>query len=162
MLLPLLLLLPVLLVPLPLSPSPPDPTHPHPPDPTSVQVLVASIGGGMHRRRMEVAAALWAAGLRAEFGFKPAPKMADQLGYALKQGIPFLVLFGESEVEQVGGALGGVGRGAAGKVGGMEVQTPEAKRAHCWCAKGHIAGAQKGTLLVRKTAHCWCAQGTAL
>lgn len=40
--------------------------------------------------------------LQAEFGFKPNPKMADQLGYALKQGIPYLVLFGDSEIEQVG------------------------------------------------------------
>ena len=74
---------------------------------TETDVLVASIGGGgggggsigdMQSQRMEVAAALWAADVRAEFGFKPAPKMADQLAYALKQGIPFMVLFGESEV----------------------------------------------------------------
>eukprot|EP00887_Chlorella_sp_A99_P006734 scaffold3.g6734.t1 len=67
---------------------------------TETDVLVASIGSGMQSRRMEIASSLWAAGLRAEFGFKPNPKMADQLGYALKQGIPFMVLFGESEVEQ--------------------------------------------------------------
>lgn len=39
--------------------------------------------------------------MQAEFGFKPNPKMADQLGYALKAGIPFMLLFGDSEIEQV-------------------------------------------------------------
>ncbi|PRW59901.1 histidyl-tRNA synthetase isoform B [Chlorella sorokiniana] len=66
---------------------------------TETEVLVASIGGGMQPRRMRLAAQLWAAGIRAEFGYKANPKMPDQLGYALKQGIPYLVLFGESEVE---------------------------------------------------------------
>ena len=47
---------------------------------------------------MAVAATLWAAGVRAEFGFKPNPKMGDQLGHALKSGIPLMVLFGEDEL----------------------------------------------------------------
>eukprot|EP00882_Tetradesmus_deserticola_P020206 GHRQ01021783.1.p2 GENE.GHRQ01021783.1~~GHRQ01021783.1.p2 ORF type:complete len:143 (+),score=88.13 GHRQ01021783.1:426-854(+) len=67
---------------------------------TETQVLVASIGNGMQVKRMEVAAKLWAAGIKAEFGFKPNPKMGDQLGYALEQGIPFMVLFGETELQQ--------------------------------------------------------------
>jgi histidyl-tRNA synthetase len=49
---------------------------------------------------MEVAAKLWAAGIKAEFGYKPNPKMGDQLGYALEQGIPFMVLFGDTELQQ--------------------------------------------------------------
>jgi len=28
---------------------------------------------------------LWGAGVKAEFGFKPNPKMGDQLNYALEQ-----------------------------------------------------------------------------
>jgi histidyl-tRNA synthetase len=67
---------------------------------TETQVLVASIGAGMQGRRMRVAAALWAAGVKAEFGFKPNPKMGDQLGAALKGGVPFMVLFGEDEVSR--------------------------------------------------------------
>lgn len=66
---------------------------------TETEVLVASIGNGMQARRMRLASDLWAAGVKAEFGYKANPKMADQLGYALKQGIPYMVLFGESEVE---------------------------------------------------------------
>lgn len=37
---------------------------------TETQVLVASIGSGLQGKRMEVAARLWAAGIKAEFGFK--------------------------------------------------------------------------------------------
>lgn len=49
-------------------------------------------------KRMELCNKLWAAGIKAEFGFKPNPKMGDQLGYALEQGIPFMVLFGDDEL----------------------------------------------------------------
>lgn len=65
---------------------------------TETQVLVASIGNGMQAKRMELCSRLWSAGIKAEFGFKPNPKMGDQLGYALEQGIPFMVLFGEDEL----------------------------------------------------------------
>lgn len=65
---------------------------------TETEVLVASIGSGMQQKRMSLASQLWAAGIKAEFGYKPNPKMADQLGYALKGGIPFMILFGEDEL----------------------------------------------------------------
>jgi len=67
---------------------------------TETQVLVASIGNGLQKKRMELASKLWAAGVKAEFGFKPNPKMADQLGFALKAGIPYMVLFGEDEISR--------------------------------------------------------------
>ena len=67
---------------------------------TDTAVLVASIGNGMQKRRMEVANVLWSAGISAEFGFKPNPKMGDQINYALESGIPFMVLFGEDEISQ--------------------------------------------------------------
>lgn len=35
---------------------------------------------------------------QAEFGYKPNPKMGDQLGHALKTGIPLMLLFGEDEL----------------------------------------------------------------
>lgn len=62
-------------------------------------VLVASIGNGMQMKRMGIANTLWSAGIAAEFGFKPNPKMGDQLNYALEKGVPYMVLFGESELE---------------------------------------------------------------
>lgn len=49
---------------------------------------------------MQLANKLWCAGIKAEFGFKPNPKMGDQLGYALEQGIPFMILFGDDELQQ--------------------------------------------------------------
>lgn len=55
------------------------------------EVLVASIGNGLQGRRMGLASQLWAAGIKAEFGYKANPKMGDQLGAALEQGIPFMV-----------------------------------------------------------------------
>uniref|UniRef100_A0A7S3QSI3 Histidine--tRNA ligase, cytoplasmic n=1 Tax=Dunaliella tertiolecta TaxID=3047 RepID=A0A7S3QSI3_DUNTE len=65
---------------------------------TETEVLVASIGNDMQMKRMEVANMLWEAGVKAEFGFKPNPKMGDQLNYALEQAIPFIVLFGDEEL----------------------------------------------------------------
>jgi histidyl-tRNA synthetase len=50
---------------------------------------------------MEVCAKLWAAGIAAEFGYKATLNLKDQLGYADENGIPFVVLFGETELEQV-------------------------------------------------------------
>lgn len=47
---------------------------------TETEVLVASIGGGMQPRRMHICADLWAAGIKAEFGYKANPKMPDQVG----------------------------------------------------------------------------------
>lgn len=70
---------------------------------TQTQVLVASIGNGMQAQRMRVCSQLWAAGVKAEFGYKANPKMGDQLGHALKGGIPLMVLFGQDEVDS--GAL---------------------------------------------------------
>eukprot|EP00210_Caulerpa_lentillifera_P005171 g4943.t1 len=64
------------------------------------QVLVASIGNGLQGHRMNLCAQLWSAGIAAEFGYKPNPKMGDQLNYALQQGIPFMVLFGEDELSE--------------------------------------------------------------
>lgn len=46
---------------------------------TETEVLVASIGGGMQPRRMRICADLWAAGIKAEFGYKANPKMPDQV-----------------------------------------------------------------------------------
>ena len=45
----------------------------------------------MQPKRVEMCAALWAEGIKAEFGYKPTIK--DALGYADDNGIPFIVLF---------------------------------------------------------------------
>eukprot|EP00963_Diacronema_lutheri_P006355 scaffold544_cov320-Pavlova_lutheri.AAC.69 len=63
------------------------------------EVLVASIGSGLLTERMKIAGELWEAGIKAEFGFKPNPKMGDQLNFCLENYIPFLVLVGETELQ---------------------------------------------------------------
>ncbi len=65
------------------------------------EVLVASIGNGLQPRRMGLASQLWAAGIKAEFGYKANPKMGDQLGAALEQGIPFMVGDGQLMLSRV-------------------------------------------------------------
>ena len=65
---------------------------------TETEVLVASVGKGLQPRRMQLCARLWAAGVRAEFGYRTHPPLPEQLAYALKAGIPFLVIVGESEL----------------------------------------------------------------
>jgi len=63
------------------------------------EVLVASIGSGLLTERMKIAGELWEAGIKAEFGFKPNPKMGDQLNFCLDNYIPFMVLVGETELQ---------------------------------------------------------------
>jgi histidyl-tRNA synthetase len=65
---------------------------------TETQVLIASIGRGLQSKRMEVASLLWSGGIKAEFGFKPDPKMGEQLSYVFDNAIPFMVVFGEDEI----------------------------------------------------------------
>ncbi|MEW5305089.1 MAG: hypothetical protein WDW36_007652 [Sanguina aurantia] len=67
---------------------------------SETEVLVASIGNGLQPKRMELCAQLWAAGIKAEFGFKANPKMGDSLACVLESGIPFMVLFGQEELTQ--------------------------------------------------------------
>ena len=47
---------------------------------TETEALVASIGNDMQPLRMDKCRQLWASGIKAEFGYKPNPKMADQVG----------------------------------------------------------------------------------
>ena len=48
---------------------------------------------------MKLCSELWAAGIRAEFGYKPNPNFkTDIIGEAANQGIPIVVLIGEDEL----------------------------------------------------------------
>lgn len=48
---------------------------------------------------MKLCSELWAAGVRAEFGYKPNPNFkTDIIGAAQDAGIPVVVLFGEDEM----------------------------------------------------------------
>lgn len=65
-----------------------------------LRALLPSSFAAAQIKRMQLANKLWCAGIKAEFGFKPNPKMGDQLGYALEQGIPFMILFGDDELQE--------------------------------------------------------------
>ncbi|GAQ79094.1 Histidyl-tRNA synthetase [Klebsormidium nitens] len=67
---------------------------------TQTEVLVASIGPNLLIKRMELCTRLWEAGVKAEFLAQPKPNMDKQLTYALEEGIPFMVIFGETELAQ--------------------------------------------------------------
>ena len=66
---------------------------------SETSVLVCSVGKGLQAERMRVAAELWAAGVAAEFGYKPDPNLKDQLRAADEGGVPFVCLLGKEEVE---------------------------------------------------------------
>ena len=63
-----------------------------------LQVLVVSIGKNLQPKRMEICAQLWAKQIRAEFGYKANSNLKEALAYADDNGIPYVVLFGESEL----------------------------------------------------------------
>jgi histidyl-tRNA synthetase len=81
-----------------------------------VDVYVMAFGGkgftGLLKERMEVARALWDAGIKAEFSYKVRPKLPAQFKAAEAGGVPFAVILGEDEQ-------------AAGKVKVKELGLPE-------------------------------------
>ena len=48
---------------------------------------------------MKIARTLWNANISAEYPHQDDPKFKKQLDYALEQGIPFVVVFGEEELK---------------------------------------------------------------
>lgn len=62
-----------------------DPVNDSTPDLISTFQSVCLPAVVLQVKRMEVAARLWAAGIKAEFGYKANPKMGDQLNYALEE-----------------------------------------------------------------------------
>lgn len=68
----------------------------------AVQVLIASPGKGMLSERIKLASELWNANIPTEFGIeKENPNFRDQLDKADNEGIPFVVVLGESELAKV-------------------------------------------------------------
>jgi histidyl-tRNA synthetase len=63
-------------------------------------VFVASIGAGLVPERMKVSKMLWDANFSAEYSHQDNPKFKKQLEYALEVGIPYLVVFGEEEIQK--------------------------------------------------------------
>jgi len=61
------------------------------------EVMVVTIGNNLLLERFEICNELWANKLNTEFQYVCNPRLKSQLDYANKKGIPFVVLFGDSE-----------------------------------------------------------------
>ena len=64
------------------------------------QILVSSIGKNLTAQRLEACATLWKAGLKAETLYKEVMKMDQTFKYAFDNGIPLILIIGESEVKE--------------------------------------------------------------
>ena len=54
---------------------------------------------GFTEHRMKVAKVLWDSNISAEYSYQAKPKLKRQLDEVLARSIPFMVVFGESEIE---------------------------------------------------------------
>ena len=63
-----------------------------------VQCYVASIGANTLTHRMKIAQRLWKADISTEYSVKENPKLKSQMDDCLARGIPFMAIFGESEM----------------------------------------------------------------
>ncbi len=66
----------------------------------TIQVYIASIGAGMIAHRMRIANILWKANISAEYSSKESPKLKPQLDDVLERGIPYMIVFGEDEINK--------------------------------------------------------------
>jgi histidyl-tRNA synthetase len=65
---------------------------------SDIQVYIASIGGNTLAHRMRIARELWNANVPAEYSHKENPKLKPQMDECLEKGIPFMVVFGDEEM----------------------------------------------------------------
>lgn len=65
-----------------------------------IQVFVASIGAGLVPERMRIAQILWQNNISAEYSHQDNPKFKKQLDEALERGIPYMVVFGQEELDK--------------------------------------------------------------
>lgn len=67
---------------------------------TEVQVYVASAQKDLLEERMKLCSFLWKNGINAEHSYKKNPKLLQQLQYCEDNGIPWVVIVGEVEIEK--------------------------------------------------------------
>ena len=63
-------------------------------------MYIASIGPDLICERMRVAQRLWGANISSEFSHSDNPKFKKQLDEALERSIPYMVVFGQEEVDK--------------------------------------------------------------
>lgn len=66
----------------------------------NVDVYVTSVHKGLYEKRLKIIGDLWSAGIRAEHSYKLNPKLLVQLQHCEEYGIPYAVVFGDSELER--------------------------------------------------------------
>ncbi|XP_031623696.1 histidine--tRNA ligase, cytoplasmic-like [Contarinia nasturtii] len=66
----------------------------------NVDVYVASVHKGLYEKRLKITGDLWNAGIRAEHSYKLNPKLLVQLQHCEEYGIPYAVVFGDTELER--------------------------------------------------------------
>lgn len=66
----------------------------------NVDVYVTSVHKGLYEKRLKIIGDLWNAGIRAEHSYKLNPKLLVQLQHCEEYGIPFAVVFGDSELDR--------------------------------------------------------------
>lgn len=66
----------------------------------NVDVYIASVHKGLYEKRLKIIGDLWNAGIRAEHSYKLNPKLLVQLQHCEEAGIPFAVVFGDSEFDR--------------------------------------------------------------
>lgn len=66
----------------------------------TMQVFIASIGPGFVAHRMKLAKLLWSSNISAEYAHQENPKLKKQMDDVLERGLPFMLVFGESEVKK--------------------------------------------------------------
>lgn len=65
-----------------------------------VDVYVASVHKGLYEKRLKIIGDLWNAGIRAEHSYKLNPKLLVQLQHCEEHGIPYAVVFGDTELDR--------------------------------------------------------------
>lgn len=67
---------------------------------STIQVYIASVGPGLIMERMKLAQKLWTVDIATEYSHLENPKLKKQLDECLERGIPYMVVFGQDELDQ--------------------------------------------------------------
>lgn len=66
----------------------------------NIQVFIASIGPNLMTERMKIAQKLWKSNISSEYSHLDNPKFKKQLDDTLERGIPYMVVFGQDELDK--------------------------------------------------------------
>ncbi|XP_077984903.1 histidine--tRNA ligase, cytoplasmic-like [Glandiceps talaboti] len=67
---------------------------------TETQVMVASAQKNLLEERIKLCSELWSASVKTEMSYKKNPKLLSQLQYAEENGIPYVAILGEDELQR--------------------------------------------------------------